>query len=143
MAKTNKRKRFGKKGRGRTSRFFKNLFGRQTAPVSFEQKDILDESANIPVKEKPFYKKGKLTRGKVIASALGLNDEYIGPQYNSNSSSNSSIDILNEEPSSKINVNSEYYDSRNGSPTTVNDINIRFGGKRKRTTRKVKRRYKK
>jgi len=142
MAKTNKRKRFGKKGRGRTRfNILKNLFVRKTAPVSFEQKDILDESANIPVKEKPVYKKDKLTRGKDIAP--GLNDEYIEPQYNSNSSSNSSIDILNEEPSAKINFNSKYYDSRNGSPTTVDDINIGFGGKRKRTTRKVKRRYKK
>jgi len=143
MAKTNKRKRFGKKGRGKTSRFFKNLFGRLTAPVSFEQKDILDESANIPSKEKPVYKKRKLTRGKVIASVLGLNDKYVGSQYNSNSSSNSSIDILNKEPSSKINFNPEYYDSRNGSPTTVDDINLGFGGKRKSTTRKIKRRYKK
>ena len=142
MAKTNKRKnkRFGKKGKGKTSRFFKELFNIKDAYISPESENILDKQADMLSKVKPYPKKEKFTRGKVIASALGFNnDEYSGPKYGPNNS-NSSISTLDEEPSAKINFNSEYYDSRNGSPTTVdeNEINIGFGGKRKTKKRKYK-----
>lgn len=145
MAKTNKRT--NKKGRGNTKRFFKRLFGKNDAPIGFESKDILDTQANMPVKIKPIYNnKKRFTRSSVIASAFD-SDTYKGAKYGPNNS-NSSIStapstdnnsLLNEIPDSKINFNPEYYDIRN-----ADDINISFGGKRRKTTKRSnKRRYKK
>lgn len=146
MAKTNKRR--VKRGRGNTKRFFKNLLRlhNKDAPIGFESKDILDMPANMPVTKKPSDEKRnrRFTRSDVIASAFDF-DTYKGAKYGPNNS-NSSIStapstdnnsLLNEIPNSKINFNPEYYDSRN--VEDVEDINISFGGKRRKTN---KRRYK-
>lgn len=135
MAKTNKRKnkRFGKKGKGKTSRFFKNLFGRQTAPVTFEEKKILNEKANMAIKKKPYPKKEKFTRGKVIANMFD-SDTYSGPKYGPNNSNSSiSTSSLSNDSNDSNELNKE-----NGSPTNEDEIMIEIGGKRKTKKRKYK-----
>jgi hypothetical protein len=117
------------KGKGRTSRFFKNLISRKTPPIMPENNEEI-QNINLKVSEKPTNIKG--TRKKFF------NRLFSSPSI-SPVSSNNNIDLLDKEPSNKINFNEEYYNSRNNSPINIDekdidveDINVSIGGKKRK-----------
>jgi hypothetical protein len=117
------------KGKGRTSRFFKNLISRKTPPIMPENNEEI-QNINLKVSEKPTNIKG--TRKKFF------NRLFSSPSI-SPVSSNNNIDLLDKEPSNKINFNEEYYNSRNNSPINIDekdidveDVNLTIGGKKRK-----------
>lgn len=113
------------RGRGKTSRFFKNLIRNTNAPIMPENNED-QQNIQLKVSEKP-YVKG--TRRKFF------NKLFSSPSISPISSTNN-IDLLDEEPPNKINFNEDYYNSRNNSPVNVTDIGITFGGKKRRKYKK-------
>jgi len=124
------------KGKGRTSRFFKNLISRKTAPIMPENNEEI-QNINLKVSEKPTNIKG--TRKRFF------NRLFSSPSI-SPINSNNNIDLLDKEPSTnKINFNEEYYNSRNNSPINldidekdidVDDVNLTIGGKKRKYKKK-------
>ena len=119
------------KGKGRTSRFFKNLISRKTPPIMPENNEEI-QNINLKVSEKPTNIKG--TRKRFF------NRLFLSPSI-SPVSSNNNIDLLDEEPTNNINLNEEYYNSRNNSPINldidekaidVEDVNVTIGGKKRK-----------
>ena len=124
------------KGKGRTSRFFKNLISRKTPPIIPENNEEI-QNINLKVSEKPTNIKG--TRKRFF------NRLFSSPSI-SPINSNNNIDLLDKEPSTnKINFNEEYYNSRNNSPINldidekdidVDDVNLTIGGKKRKYKKK-------
>ncbi len=129
------------KGKGRTSRFFKNLISRKTPPIIPENNEEI-QNINLKVSEKPTNIKG--TRKRFF------NRLFSSPSI-SPINSNNNIDLLDKEPSTnKINFNEEYYNSRNNSPVNldinekdidekdidVDDVNLTIGGKKRKYKKK-------
>ncbi len=121
------------KGKGKTSRFFKNLIGRKTAPIMPENNEEI-QNINLKVSEKPTNIKG--TRKRFFNRLFS--SPSISP-ISSNNSSTSNMDLLDEEPSNKINFNEKYYNSRNNSPINIDekdidveDVNLTIGGKKRK-----------
>jgi len=112
------------KGKGRTSRFFKNLIGRKTAPIMPENNEEI-QNINLKVSEKPTNIKG--TRKRFF------NRLFSSPSI-SPVSSNNNMNLLDKEPPNKINFNKEYYNSRNNSPINIDveDIDVTIGGKKRK-----------
>lgn len=112
------------KGKGRTSRFFKNLISRKTAHVMPENNEEI-QNINLKVSEKPTNIKG--TRKRFF------NRLFSSPSI-SPVSSNNNINLLDEEPSTIINFNEDYYNSKNNSHVNIDvkDINLTIGGKKRK-----------
>lgn len=119
------------KGKGRTSRFFKNLISKKTAPIMPENTEEI-QNINLKVSEKPTNIKG--TRKRFF------NRLFSSPSI-SPVSSNNNMNLLDEEPPNIINFNEDYYNSRNNSPINldidekdidVEDVNLTIGGKKRK-----------
>ncbi len=123
-------KRYRKqRGRGKTSRFFKNLTRRTNIPIMPEDNEEL-ENIKLKVSEKPSVKG---TRRRFFNRLLNPSILPI--------SSTGDMDLLDEEPTNKISFNENYYNSRNNSPINIDvdkkdidieEIDVTIGGKKRK-----------